>query len=317
MSDLININTLFGDDLQEQANLINDAGLAKATLKMLATVAAKKQKSKDTPDMAKKLPEKPKQVMLPLWPDDKRALPNAFIRSALFGILKKSAKRTYLQEIPIFAGSGLKISYNGPQLDQSDQDVYLAVLNRMKDLPMGEPCEITTYELLKSMGLTEEGKNYKILQRNITRMVATAVNVETDKYSYIGSLIEVGKKDKDTKKWTIQLNPDLLILFENDRFTHIDFNVRKDLKGQLAKWLHSFYSSHAEPFPYKIETLRELCGSETKELWKFKQQIQKALNEIVESSKNHNQIVKYEIINGCVHFQKTNLTKLLKKMTGK
>ena len=291
--------------------------LADALSSLARTREEKKQRQINeetiTPMAKKNLPVVDEKIMLPAWPENKRAMPHAFIRSALFGIVKKG-HRKYLQKAPIAAITGLKVNYTGQQLDQSDQDVYLAVINHMKDKPLGQICEISSYELLQAMGFSDGKSNYEILETNITRMVATAVRVETEKYVYLGSLIETGKKDIDTQKWTIQLNPDLLTLFKNDAFTHLDFETIKNLKGQLAKWLFSFYSSHEKPFPYKIETLKELCGSDAKELKTFKQKLIKALDEIVKVSGEHKQIVKYEIINNCVHFEKKSAANLLKKM---
>ncbi len=282
---------------------------------LLRTVEEKKQRQKEetiTPMAKKNLPVVDEKIMLPVWPDNKRAIPRAFVRSALFGIVKKG-ERKYLKKHLITSVNGLKIMFTGETLDQSDLDVYLAILHFLSKEALGNVVEITSYELLKSMGL-KNGNNYDILDSNITRMATCGIHVETEKYHYLGSLIEKGYKDKETKKWVLQLNPDLLTLFKNNEFAHLDFEVRKNLKGQLAKWLFSFYSSHEKPFPYKIETLKELCGSETKELFKFKQQIQKALDEIVKVSGDNNVKVKYEIINGCVHFERISVANLLKKI---
>jgi hypothetical protein len=290
--------------------------LADSLASLLRTVEEKKQRQINeetiTPMAKKNLPVVDEKIMLPAWPNDKRAIPHPFVRSALFGIVKKG-ERKYLKKQLITSVNGLKIMFTGETLDQSDLDVYLAILHHLSKDALGNIVEMTSYELLKSMGL-KNGNNYEILDSNITRMVACAVHVDTEKYHYVGSLLEKGYKDKDTKKWVLQLNPDLLTLFKNNEFAHLDFEIRTKLKGQLAKWLFSFYSSHEKPFPYKVETLKELCGSETKELFKFKQQIQKALDEIVKVSGDNNVKVKYEIINGCVHFERISVANLLKKI---
>ena len=52
-------------------------------------------------------------------------------------------------------------------------------------------------------------------------------------------------------------------------------------KSTLAKWLHGFYSTHAKPYPYKVETLHNLCGSADKSLRSFRQKLKKALDELV------------------------------------
>jgi hypothetical protein len=50
----------------------------------------------------------------------------------------------------------------------------------------------------------------------------------------------------------------------------------------LAYRLYGFYSSHAAAFPYNVATLRELSGSEIKELYKFRQALRRALETIQE-----------------------------------
>jgi len=50
----------------------------------------------------------------------------------------------------------------------------------------------------------------------------------------------------------------------------------------LAKWLHSFYSTHKVPFPHKVETLHKLTASETKELRMFRSKLKTALALLVE-----------------------------------
>jgi hypothetical protein len=77
-----------------------------------------------------------------------------------------------------------------------------------------------------------------------------------------------------------------LALYGKNGWTGIDQSQRLSLKSQpLAQWLHVFYSTHAKPYPYKISTLRELCGSETKELWKFRQQLKKTIEQVSKVTK--------------------------------
>jgi hypothetical protein len=52
----------------------------------------------------------------------------------------------------------------------------------------------------------------------------------------------------------------------------------------LAQWLHAFYSTHSEPYAYKVTTLKELCGSDTDELWKFRQVLRRALEKLAEAT---------------------------------
>jgi hypothetical protein len=64
-------------------------------------------------------------------------------------------------------------------------------------------------------------------------------------------------------------------------WTAIDWQQRQELRGKpLALWLHGYYATHAKPLPVKVETLRNLSGSKTAALFKFRQQLRKALGEL-------------------------------------
>jgi TrfA protein len=44
--------------------------------------------------------------------------------------------------------------------------------------------------------------------------------------------------------------------------------------------LQGYYATHAKPLPVKVETLRNLSGSKTAALFKFRQQLRQALDEL-------------------------------------
>ena len=67
-------------------------------------------------------------VMLPIWPDAVRAVPNGFLRSALFGTIRRGARR-YMKRERIAALEGIEIYYTGERLDQGDLDVWEMILH--------------------------------------------------------------------------------------------------------------------------------------------------------------------------------------------
>jgi hypothetical protein len=92
----------------------------------------------------------------------------------------------------------------------------------------------------------------------------------------------------------------LIELYEKDGggWTAVDWEQRRKLKRKpLALWLHGFFSSHAEPFPMSVEHYRILSGSQTKEKWKFKQNLKTALEEL----KTVKAIVSYRFEDDTVH----------------
>ena len=243
-------------------------------------------------------------VQLPLWPEPVRAVPNGFLRSALFGAIAKG-KRRYIDGEQLAALDGVEIRYTGQRLDQGDLDVWESVLHAVRLQELGSQCRLTSYALLKLMGLTDTGKNRATLNKRITRLVASALTVKQGRYSYIGSLIAGAAKDEDTQEWVIELDAKLRPLFAADQFTQIEWTVRHALNGKpLAQWLHGFYASHAKPFPLKIETLHRLCGSEAGEMWKFAQTLRKALDDVAEASAAHGEGFSPDIRGDLVHVEK-------------
>ncbi len=243
-------------------------------------------------------------VQLPLWPDQVRAVPNGLLRSALFGAIKKGPRKYIVQE-QIAALDGIEISYTGERLDQGDLDVWECVLHVARLQEMGEQSRFTAYSMLKILGKTDTGKNRDTLHDRLVRLMANIVEVKQGRYSYMGSLIAEAYKDHDSLEYVVILNPKLRPLFSGDQFTHLEWTVRHALVGKpLAQWLHGFYSSHAKPFPIKVETLHRLCGSESKRLSDYKIDLRRALGEVAEASKIHGQVFRYAIRGDLVHVEK-------------
>lgn len=245
-----------------------------------------------------------KGVQLPLWPSEVRAVPNGFLRSALFGVIAKG-KRRYIDGEQLTALDGIEIRYTGQRLDQGDLDVWESVLHAVRLQELGSQCRLTSYALLKLMGKTDTGKNRATLNRRITRLVASALTVKQGPYSYIGSLIAGAAKDEETQEWVIELDPRLRPLFAADQFTQIQWAVRNELDGQqLAQWLHGFYATHAKPFPLKAETLLNLSGGENADPYSGKQKLRKALDAVAVASAAHGEGFSYEIFGDLVHVDK-------------
>ncbi len=241
-----------------------------------------------------------KIVPLPLWPDSVRAVPNVCLRSALFGAIRKGRRR-YLAGEKIAAIDGIEIHYKGERLDQGDLDVYEAVLHLGRDQLLGKECHTTSYALLKLIGKNDTGGNRCVLQNRIERLCANAVTIKTSSFTYIGSLVNEGYKDEHTHEWIIVLNPKLKAFFAADQYTQIQWAIRRELEGQqLSQWLHGFYSSHAQSYPMKIETLHRLCGSEAELMSDFAKNLRKALNAVALACATHNEVFTYCVENGLV-----------------
>lgn len=255
--------------------------------------------------------------MLPIWPDAMRAVPNGMLRSALFGAIRRGARR-YLRRERIAALDGIEIFYTGERLDQGDLDVWETILHLARLQGLGNECRVTAYQLLKILGKTDSGKNRDILDIRLSRMKATGVDVQVGRYGYEGSLIDEVYRDKETMEYVFRLNAKLRALFEPDQFTQIDWVVRRELDGKpLAQWLHGFYASHAKPYPVSVAKLHELCGSDFDALNDFRPKLRKALDAVADACKINNQSFRYEVQNDIVHVKKEPSSAQLRHLTKK
>ncbi len=273
----------------------------KQTADYVAQIGAMQERSKLLPKRNKSL-EIDLEPSMPVWPEHVRAVPNGFLRSALFGVIAKG-KRRFAKNEKINALESIEIYYTGERLDQGDLDVWESILHIMHLQKLGRQCRAKSYTLLKLMGKTDTGKNRKILQSRIERLRANAVRMKQERHYFIGGLIDEAYKDDVTQEWIIIVNTKLTALFAADQFTLIDLGIRQALNGhQLAQWLDGFYASHAKPYPFKIETLYHLCGSQAANIWTFTQTLRKALDAIVKTRTKEE--FNYEIRSGLVYVTK-------------
>ncbi len=271
--------------------------------KTLATLLGDVEKMKSAQPKAPVPVSATAPVLLPHWPAGVRAIPNGLLRSALFGAIKKGARR-YMRGELLAGLDGVEIRQTGLQLDQGDFDLWASVLHAVRLQELGSQCRITSYLLLKIMGVTDTGKNRTILQARIERLVANALTIKQGRYTYIGSLIVRAGKDEKTQEWVIELDAKLRPLFAGDQFTQIGWAVRHALSGKpLAQWLHGFYASHAKPYPVRVETLHRLCGSDA-ELRRYRQTLGDALAAVAEASAAHGEGFSYEMRGDLVYVDK-------------
>lgn len=270
--------------------------------KKIAEAAARKATAAPAPPG--QVPDKAGGKSLPLWPEAVRAVPNGFLRSALFGAIAKGRRR-YINGEDLAAIDGVTIRYKGERLDQGDLDVWASVLHVVRLQALGEQCRVTSYALLKMMGKTDTGKNRTTLHTRIERLRANAITMKQGRYSFIGGLIDRAYKDDETHEWVIVVNPELCALFADDQFTQLEWAVRHELDGsQLAQWLHGFYASHAKPFPFKADTLLKLAGSENDNPSSGRQKLRKALDAVAEASAAHGEGFGYDIRGDLVYVEK-------------
>jgi hypothetical protein len=251
--------------------------LAEVMESLRQTLEAKKEAA--TPETPQNTPKQSAAVIeLPLWPELARGTPNDVLRSALFAAIHRG--REYIEDRLIAAVNGTSIRYTGRQLEQSDLDVWEQVLHLARQHPLGTVCYFKVGAFLKAIGRSAGKANYKWLATVLTRLTACEVRFKRPGYTHGCGLIASYDIDEHTRLYRVSVDPDTAKLYAAG-WTAIDWQQRQQLRGKpLALWLHGYYATHAKPLPVKVDTLRSLSGSKTVALFKFRQQLRKALDEL-------------------------------------
>ena len=148
---------------------------------------------------------------------------------------------------------------------------------------LGERVEFSVHSFLKALGRKTSGEQHEQFKEQVTRLIGGVIEITDTKarMTFMGTLVHKAYRDEDTGRYVVIFDKDMLNLYEAG-YSHIDWSQRMALgKSTLAKWLHGFYATHAKPYPYKVGTLHNLCGSTDKSLRSFRQKLKKALEELV------------------------------------
>ena len=254
------------------------------------------------------------QTVLPMWDDDNRGVPNPLIRSGLFSV-RNTEKREYLPKLHIASLSNYNVSYTGQDLQQDDLTVWMSLINLARNQPMSDSVLFTGYQLIKDMGWRMHSDSYRRAKQSIERLKVTGIEISTNnsESAYSGSLIReyawTASDDKGNARWMVRFEPTVSMLFMEDTTTLLEWETRKSIgtRATLALFLHSFYSSHRDPIPFKVEKLYELCRSGDS-LSSFRRNIKNALTKLVDVGF----LTMFVVKDDTVHVQKKLKPKLIR-----
>lgn len=239
--------------------------------------------------------EATKAEQLGLWPDDRRGAPNVLLRSALFSAGKPTRIRKALRDQELTAqlpkSSGIKsVVYTGPQLYQSELDVWLEVIHRCRLCPAGIETSFHVRSFLRSLRRSTGKSDYTQLVSQFRLLKATSLDVtrvrSEGKPSRMKSLVQSVEYDEDLGHWHAVVDPEIAELFAPKEHTWLDFDARLELgRSYLAKWCHAYFSSHRKPLPISVARLHCLSGSANTALRDFRRSLREALAEVAEVEK--------------------------------
>ena len=288
--------------MQDALNKIPDRGLREAAAKLGATVLERENElerkgpestAQETDDRGQEEevdlrsipPEKrfpSREAYLPVWSDNRRGVPNPVLRGALFPAIQGKDRKALKGEL-LATQKGVEIRFTGWQLDQADLDVWEHVLHMhmIQRQPLGVQMSFSAHGLLRSLGLSVGKNDYEWLKNAFRRLAGAVVEITyAPGMAYAGNMLDFWRDDTE-KKYILEVNPRLAGVYAAG-WTAIDYQKRREFRRKpLALWLHGYYSSHAKPFPVKVEYLYRLSGSRNKSLRDFKYQLKKALETLV------------------------------------
>lgn len=225
------------------------------------------------------------QIELPLWPEDKKAMPNELARASLF-VPTARGRRKMLDKVQLAAPAGTVIEFTGKQLDMSDCDVFLLSLDYARKKPLGTPILIKKAEFLRKLNRQDRGgKGYKNLEDQFDRLHVAKIKVSSNPKKIHIHLIDRIIEDDDQGTYEIVIHPDIVHLFDNNRFCYIDWEKRLQIgtaRKDLAKWLQTYICSHSKSKPHKVslDKLKAWSDYEVKNIRVFRMYMREALAEI-------------------------------------
>jgi hypothetical protein len=251
-------------------------------IEAMAEKSREKQASVPAPALDPSLP--PNVVRLPVWPEAVRGVPNGVLRSALFGAIRRGP-RAYIQAKPMASVEGVTVIFTGPRLDQADLDVWEQCLQLAGQQGLGCRIQFSASGFLKATGRNASGANHEWLKNAFRRLMSSVVEIKEGRRAYAGPLLHHWARDDETGQQVIELNPEIVRLYGPGGWTQVEWDERLALKGHpLAQWLHGFYSTHAEAFPVKVETLHRLCGSEAEQMKDFRKELREAFEQLAQAA---------------------------------
>lgn len=262
----------------EKPNL--DADLRRSLASLGAHIAER------SAEAAKAPPPPAKILQFPLpFGENTRAVSNVLARCALFAAVKERQQFTdwvYIGEV-----EGVKIEFKGEQLTQDDHDTLLQLIKMARHEVFGADISVAIKAVLRGLGRHTHKSQRQQVCNEVERLAFGFLRFTPPSLpSYVGHLIEDASTPQDQavlpehrRCLTYRLNAKFARFYDEAHYTLFDQKERLALgSSPLVKWLHLWIIGNAEQYPHKVDTIRKKCGSKTRELYKFRQNLREALD---------------------------------------
>jgi hypothetical protein len=217
---------------------------------------------------------------------DTRAFSNPMAKCALFAAVKE---RQFFKDYAVVGTvNGMLIEVAGESFNQDDHDVFMQLAYLAFGTAFGENVVASVSKVLSGLGRHAHKEQRMQLFEQVSRLVRTTVRITPEGMPrYEGHLLDDAITPADQKTLprfrrylAYRLNPKFSDMYSKNAHTLVDFKLRLKIKGrgsELAKWVHLWVIGNAEQFPHKVETIRQLCGSQAA-LKEFRRILRQALD---------------------------------------
>jgi len=202
-------------------------------------------------------------VQLPIWAEPDRAMPNAMLRSALFGCARR---REFIDDALIASWPDVEIRFSGQTFNQFDESVWMQIVHLFRK--QGEPQDFKVRfnakpfcRMLGGKGIG--GSNVAKLRQSLVRLRGGTLLIAHNGVEYGGGVIQDFTHDEDRGFFVVTLNPKYLRLLSTG-YTRLDWEIRRALPTGIATWMHRYVLSHRatrkKPHRIGLEQLHRISG---------------------------------------------------------
>jgi hypothetical protein len=229
-----------------------------------------------------------KIIQFPLpFGEDTRAVSNPFARCSLFAAVNE--RQHFKDWVLIGEINGVVIEFKGEQFNQDEHDTLIQLVKSALHKELGQDIEIPVNAILRGLGRSTHKSQRQQFFKEIDRLVSGSIRfTPKGKPSYHGHIVEDTTTPQDQavlpayrRGLKYRLNAKFAGFYDPANYTLIDRAERQKLgRSPLLRWLHLWIVGNAEQYPHKVETIRQKCGSKTKELYAFRQALRRSLDEL-------------------------------------
>ena len=202
-------------------------------------------------------------VQLPIWAEPDRVMPNALLRSALFGCARR---RGFVKDALVASWPNVDIRFSGETFNQFDESVWMQIVHLYRR--QGESADLkvrfNAKPFCRMLGRTgRSGGDVAQLRQSLVRLIGGVLLVSYQGVEYGGGVLQDFAHDEDRGFFVVTLNPKYLRLLSAG-YTRLDWKTRQKLPTGIATWMHRYVLSHRatrkQPHRIGLEQLHKLSG---------------------------------------------------------